>query len=269
MKITKLTSTFKCPENFDEMQPNEKGKFCEKCAKTVIDFKNTHTFEFKEGEHVCLSYRKSQLNTPLIIKQMASGMLLATSLLATQACSKSSQNTPKTEIQENENTHIIKGIVLSEDTNQPIPNVEIQFVRTDTIVRSISNQKGEYTLTIPNELIEEKNVLRFVPDNKDSEVDYLTSDLLYSKKSDSKKLKTYLTRDYAFVGEMIESPEKINPPIVYLNGKKISYDEYSKLLEQKNIKIKCHSFFRDEFAQHLTKNDSIDSVIILESEQKN
>ena len=34
-----------CPENWDEMQPKEKGKFCDKCCKVVMDFTSKTTEE--------------------------------------------------------------------------------------------------------------------------------------------------------------------------------------------------------------------------------
>ncbi|HET6992670.1 MAG TPA: hypothetical protein VFJ43_15155 [Bacteroidia bacterium] len=37
-----------CPENWDEMKPEEKGRFCDKCCKVVMDFTKSSTEEILE-----------------------------------------------------------------------------------------------------------------------------------------------------------------------------------------------------------------------------
>jgi len=53
------------------MLPEEKGRFCNSCSKTVVDFSNKTDFEIKnylqENSHtkVCGHFKESQLNRPL------------------------------------------------------------------------------------------------------------------------------------------------------------------------------------------------------------
>ena len=57
-----------CSENWNEMNPEEKGRFCSVCSKCVIDFTEKNTFEIqqiiteKSDESVCGRFYNNQLN---------------------------------------------------------------------------------------------------------------------------------------------------------------------------------------------------------------
>ncbi|MCE3279741.1 MAG: hypothetical protein K0S44_1932 [Bacteroidetes bacterium] len=59
-----------CHENWNKMTPNEKGAFCGKCAKTVIDFTKKSTEEIKNyflsstGTKTCGRFLNDQLSDP-------------------------------------------------------------------------------------------------------------------------------------------------------------------------------------------------------------
>lgn len=44
----KISITNPCPENWDNMQDSEEGKFCEVCSRCVIDFSEKTDQEIKE-----------------------------------------------------------------------------------------------------------------------------------------------------------------------------------------------------------------------------
>lgn len=60
-----------CHENWNSMLPDEKGKFCLSCNKTVVDFSNKSDEEIKyiliekSKEKVCGRFKTQQLNRPL------------------------------------------------------------------------------------------------------------------------------------------------------------------------------------------------------------
>jgi hypothetical protein len=64
-----IKNTFACAENWDKMNPTEKGRFCEVCTKEVIDFtklsKNEIIAVFKKNNYQALCARaySSQLST--------------------------------------------------------------------------------------------------------------------------------------------------------------------------------------------------------------
>ena len=62
-----LRITEPCKENWNEMDPTQKGAFCNKCTTEVIDFSTLTKEEIKQvfrnlsGQHFCSRFRKDQL----------------------------------------------------------------------------------------------------------------------------------------------------------------------------------------------------------------
>lgn len=60
-----------CHENWDQMTPNEQGRFCNACAKTVVDFSvmtDTQVLNYlidKQHEKICGHVLPEQLDTPI------------------------------------------------------------------------------------------------------------------------------------------------------------------------------------------------------------
>lgn len=63
-----------CHEDWNKMQPDDKGKFCGSCSKSVVDFSNKTDDEIKDiliankDKHVCGHFKKTQINRPLNIR---------------------------------------------------------------------------------------------------------------------------------------------------------------------------------------------------------
>lgn len=72
MKSHKLTIPKPCFEDWNAMIPNEKGKFCKSCAKTVVDFTQKTSKEIQEyllvnkGQRVCGHFYRKQLDSIVI-----------------------------------------------------------------------------------------------------------------------------------------------------------------------------------------------------------
>ena len=60
-----------CHEDWNKMNPDTKGKFCNSCSKSVFDFSNKTDTEIKDilleykDQKVCGHFKKSQVNRPL------------------------------------------------------------------------------------------------------------------------------------------------------------------------------------------------------------
>lgn len=72
MKNYKLTIPKPCHEDWDKMTPNQKGRFCDLCSKTVMDFTGKTPEEIKtylienKGQRVCGRFKRSQLDSIVI-----------------------------------------------------------------------------------------------------------------------------------------------------------------------------------------------------------
>ncbi len=72
MKSYKLTIPKPCHEDWNTMAPNEKGKFCSSCAKTVVDFTQKSSKEIQEyllankEQRVCGHFYRKQLDSIVI-----------------------------------------------------------------------------------------------------------------------------------------------------------------------------------------------------------
>lgn len=66
----KITIPKPCNENWNSMSPNEKGRFCDSCNKTVVDFTKMNDPEIRKyfiensgKERVCGHFKSSQVVT--------------------------------------------------------------------------------------------------------------------------------------------------------------------------------------------------------------
>ncbi|CAA9196234.1 hypothetical protein FLA105534_01029 [Flavobacterium bizetiae] len=65
----KITIPEPCHENWDQMTPQDNGRFCMNCSKTVIDFSSLlpeeiqHFFIQNQNERICGRFKNSQLET--------------------------------------------------------------------------------------------------------------------------------------------------------------------------------------------------------------
>ncbi|WP_298517221.1 hypothetical protein [uncultured Kordia sp.] len=194
-KFLKLNKA--CSEQWGNMTPNEKGSFCDVCAKNVIDFTQLSPLEISEkiknskGE-ICARLTKQQLATPLIdlheqkvyklpYSNIAASVLLASTLaVCTTSCaqnekaptefvqtasslsSKSNIKRPQTKQTPTAADSFVtfKGKVNTDEGGKPVENVKITFVTIQKILTTYSLADGTFSLEIPSELIDDDNVIR-------------------------------------------------------------------------------------------------------------
>lgn len=119
----KITIPNPCHENWNTMTPDEKGRFCSVCSKTVRDFRKSSDDEVIEvftsaSQEICGNFNPSQLNRDLnysymntLLVKFAVGFMLTTGGIVTvNAQQKSANDILK--------TNEIQAIFLSEFNNQ-------------------------------------------------------------------------------------------------------------------------------------------------------
>lgn len=106
----KITIPKPCHENWNAMTPDEKGRFCAVCSKTVRDFRRAPDDEIievfaKASDEICGSFLTSQLNRDLhysyinaLFVKFAVGFMLTTGgIVSVNAQQKTASDTLKTE----------------------------------------------------------------------------------------------------------------------------------------------------------------------------
>lgn len=142
-----------CNQDWAKMQPNEQGRFCNQCSKTVIDFttwSDTALFEFfsKDHGHVCGRFLSTQLDRPISIPFQPHSRLyrltvaLGLTLLFAQATTVTAQQkaplitTLQPLVPDTTATGEIKGVILDEK-REPVIQAVIQVYRDHELLSTV------------------------------------------------------------------------------------------------------------------------------------
>lgn len=180
-KSVKISIPNPCSENWNAMTPNEHGRHCGSCNKTIIDF-STYTDKelaafLKHTPHGCGRFDIHQLDRPILIpadgntlflQRALLGAALAAGIASTAQGQVTQQNTAPTKTPvatnpialTNKNTeveqstsHIINGIVITAKYNDPMPYTEVIINGIDT---AITDSAGKFSFIIPERLKDKK-----------------------------------------------------------------------------------------------------------------
>lgn len=183
-KPIQLSIANPCHENWDNMTPADKGRFCASCQKNVRDFTNASDSEIlealKTGGQNCGRFRASQLNRDLVVPKEKSRFWAAASAAAitllTVGVNEVSAQTPigteqreshsenEAKAVERDSIKVISGVVV-DFQGMPIPGVNVKVkggikgVQTDFdgnfSIEAKEGDKLEFTYLgmIPQEII--------------------------------------------------------------------------------------------------------------------
>lgn len=169
-----------CHESWNEMTPQEKGRYCNVCAKTVVDFTRKTDREIgkimKSEGTICGRFKKTQLERPISLPRKrdallemipplyAASLLLPIAVMSTQAIKAQEAHTtlteqtpsttkPQEQLQgrisvdlNTPNTKIIKGVIS--DDNGPLPGAVIMIKGKNTGTRS--DFDGNFEIEVNN-----------------------------------------------------------------------------------------------------------------------
>lgn len=150
-----------CSEDWSKMSETERGRFCQKCSKNVIDFTSSSDQQIlktiKNGnDQVCGRFRNDQLNNTITyqpiknksykFRAMISMFLLgfSTNILKTQTNKTEQVQTinnseEKENLNKNESDFLLEGIVLDAESNQPIIGAGVRISGTSLGVKTDKN----------------------------------------------------------------------------------------------------------------------------------
>lgn len=161
-----------CHQDWNKMTPNEKGRFCDACEKTIVDFSNLSKFELAKrlnaGEKLCGRFNATQLNTPLsyrapLYRKGSAWVLSLAGLLAVTASAVAQPTADpsfslmemveheRNNLEPNKDTILLKAIVYDLETRAPLSNVHIR-VKEYKKIGTQTNEHGQFELAVPNKM---------------------------------------------------------------------------------------------------------------------
>jgi hypothetical protein len=164
MRKLQITIPEPCHENWSQMTPAEKGRFCAACQKNVYDFTKSTDREiinaYEKGQKLCGRFLNTQLDRDLIIPKERKSIWLASlffgmiSLWNTKINAQEKPKTEQTDIKikdseksviETETQSEVKTITGTvSDTNGPIPGANV--IVKGTTRGAQTNFDGTYSI---------------------------------------------------------------------------------------------------------------------------
>lgn len=182
MKKGKYTYTIDipkpCHENWNTMTPDDKGRFCAQCSKTVIDFTRMSDHQIVQllensSSKICGHVTTDQLNRRISsvepvfqrtfypLPYLLSGLLL----LSLPSCNFAQEQETDPEQphlilgeivrhpEDQTSNHMIKGTVFDSLTSEVLPNIKLRvFDDTVIIASAYTDTDGNFKLDLPNTL---------------------------------------------------------------------------------------------------------------------
>lgn len=165
------------------------------------------------------------------------------------------------------NTTPFSGILLDGDKPKPINNAAVYFITLEKIFKTSTNEKGIFSMEIPNDFINKKNIIYVYIDepNKTKVFETYESQYLEFSREDLISDKTHKVFPHRFttMGAVVFLK---NPPpdYYYFNGKSISKRKFEKL--RKENPTYPSFILSDENAEMVSKKRFIDNVYLLYSD---
>jgi hypothetical protein len=164
----KISVPTPCHENWGNMTPESRGRFCAACQKTVVDFTNASDREivtaYNKETNLCGRFRASQLDRELVITKeknsLWAGAAAAAALLALSSTEAIAQTPVPTEQHEilgkmripDTTKQTLYGTVYNEQ-NQPLYDATVTL-NGNPATSIITNLDGQFTLqATPGDII--------------------------------------------------------------------------------------------------------------------
>lgn len=196
-----------CHEKWNEMTTVEKGKFCNQCSKTVIDFTKMSDREIiglmqESTSKVCGHFKNNQLNRPLEnyqlkttpsfypFPQLLTGFLLlgmpscdfaqTRGEITTEKVIEGENHLGKVLIspsvinssEKNDEKNTISGQLVDDITSEPIGGISINLFSNGTPISSVnSDENGKFSIQLPEITDDKLQLIIFSYQTKNINID--------------------------------------------------------------------------------------------------
>jgi len=150
-----------CQEDWNLMTPNERGRHCDQCSKTVVDFTGWQPaeiiFYLQTHSGACGRFGRNQLEVPLpapedfvkeviqlpvsFIKRVAAIFLFVFGLMAGSSCTMTGKNAPPPDQQAIGDTTIVAPVLTGEPAFVPA-DTDIQPIAPKSIKEKVPQEEG-------------------------------------------------------------------------------------------------------------------------------
>lgn len=175
-KIFQLEIPTPCHEDWSAMNPTERGRHCEVCAKEVVDLRNysdqdlQQFFRTKGSQTVCGRVHPSQLRQPAqrLLRGSLSLAVAGLAGIGTLTAQTPDAKAPGTTIHlqdqqptsETQQLQVLKGRLTDRETGEPLLFANIAFYEGKTILKGITTDiKGYFEVTLPASVFINPNVI--------------------------------------------------------------------------------------------------------------
>ena len=156
-----------------------------------------------------------------------------------------------------------KGAVFTKNEVRAIEHAKISLYTIDTVYSCYSDKNGNFSLSIPNEILDFSNLFRVnyhemvVPEDLNLYAYFETDDFVLNKKELDSNYLVSAVQERTFMGQtrIVEGNSIISNPIIFVNGVELSYKEYEASFNKKGIyslKDKEHYYFEGNVAFAIT-----------------
>ncbi|KOS04986.1 hypothetical protein AM493_02220 [Flavobacterium akiainvivens] len=158
----KISIPTPCHENWDNMTPADRGRFCAACQKTVVDFTRATDREivaaYNRDEKLCGRFLSTQLNRELVIPKEKNSLwarAAALTVLSMGGVETLAQTPEKTELREVKNevlvgksksiiTKTITGIITDSE-GMPIPGCKVTIQSKEELT-TVTDFDGNFNI---------------------------------------------------------------------------------------------------------------------------
>lgn len=241
-----------CPKRWEDMEDLDGEKFCSSCQKKVF-IVNNFTNKNLIAQNICGKITK--------ISPAFSGLFLAFSL-ATTSCQPVLPATTNISEKTYKNQISIIGNIFSKE-KRTIISSKITLINLANIYTATGDSQGNFSLTIPEKVIGDHNVVRIdytiVDDNGKNFTDHTTSII---PKSELFGLENFqIENKFVTIGALYLTDYE-PPDLYYFDGKKLSKRKFNKI-KTENPTFANFVIYNEVIARQLSGKSDFNNLYLL------